>query len=312
MTNTEVLERVEKNALKNGYSVDKTSVDDKNQTRFIHLQLSKAGKKYFAKVNVRSVQLLDLKNEALSLHLTDGERFSVVKPVETIKIDDTRELFIYPFIEHSAISTERSGFSDFSVADSDKNDFFLAAEEMISSIESSSFYSYKDICRQYYDNKETLIEWLSKLDPSSIYPVSALQQLAEILPGLVDLAPAIADLQPQNLFWDPEAKHIYLIDLESMNNMPLGYDRAKFAASVYIVCIQKEVAIDWIKFSIKHIKTSSKSEAIVLLSRLHAMLLWTGLEYYTYFRRINDLDREHVAIEFLKWCLNDYVDLVNS
>lgn len=290
-----------------GYTIAANSVEDKNQTRFIHLILKKGDKKYFAKTNIRTAQRVDLENEALGKRIPNGSRFSVVAPIEQLTIDQTHTLFIYPFIAHPAVSSEVKNFNDFTVGKTEEEPFFQAAHEMLKNVSNSSIYSTKDISSSFVDPSTTLLKWLSAIDSEAQDAVVSLQLLVGAADRTKRLAPAIADLQPQNLLWDSSEKHLYLIDLEGMHNMPECYDLAKLAASLHIVCGQSKVATDWLKYVVSDFGDNASD-----IAQLHTMLLWTGMEYYVYFLRISDFERSKRAIEFLHWSLYEFTELANS
>ena len=293
------------------YEIVSNSVNDKNQTRFIHLALAKDDTKYFAKVNLRSMQKLDLQSEALSAYLSDGKNFSIVRVADTIAIDQEHMLQIYPFIEYPAINNEHDDFKSFNIESDDYTNFYDASYEMISSIEKSSLYSLKDLSAPWQDSQKKLVEWLKSIDPSTSAVSTALQLLAQSLPEKIDLAPAVGDIQPQNLFWDKGSKHLYLFDLEAAQNMPPSYDYAKLGSGLYIVSSQPEIAIGWLSYCLEKLADSTVS-SVNRIAQLHAMLLWTGLDWYCYFKKIGDLPREESSAKFLKWCLDDFVRLANE
>lgn len=312
MNRPELLKIIKAEIKNRGYEIESDSVDGKNQSRFIHLVISKDNVKYFAKANLRIAQLYDLRNEGLSEHLPGGKNYSVVKPLEKINLGNNIELFIYPYISHKSISSEASDFADFLVNKTDLNSLFRAANEMIIAVESSSLYSYRDPRSPFLDINKQLVDWLLIIDPGETTAISALQLLGQALSKKIDLAPAIADLQPQNLFWDPDNKHLYLIDLEAMHNMPPSYDFAKFASSIYIVCGQTKVALEWIQYHINNIIIESSTRRISLTVQLNNMLLWTGVEFYVYFIRVGDQKRQQLALDFLQWGLSDFIKMANN
>lgn len=292
-----------------GYSVKSSSVNNKNQTRFIHLILDKNGEKFFAKANNKAATLLNLENEAISEHVKDGNMFSLVKPADKIVVDEQVSVYIYPFIDYPAISREEDGFKSFNLAKEDLESFFNALVQLLGSVSNSTMYSLHDISTLHTDS--LLKKWLQAIDPSDTNSVMALQTLANTLPEVIETVPAVEDIQTQNLLWDSADKHLYLIDLEAVRNMPLFYDHAKLAVSLFSLCDQPDISHKWLVRVIKEIE-SAKEQSIEKLAQLHRMLLWSGLEYYIHFKKISDGKRQALALDYLRWVLHEFAPTVNK
>lgn len=292
-----------------GYSVKNKSVSNKNQTRFVHLILHKNGQKFFAKANKKAGTLLNLENEAIAKHVKNGGMFSLVQPIDTVAVNKQTSVYIYPFIDHPAISLEEDDFTSFNMATEDLESFFNALIQLLSSLKDSSLYSHHDIGTLRTD--ALLKKWLLAIDPSDVEAVMALQTLASTLPEVIETTPAINDIQSQNLLWNSTNKHLYVIDLEAVRNMPIFYDHAKLAGSLFSLCDQPDISRKWLLRVIKQIK-SEEDKQIEQLAQLHRMLLWSGLEYYIHFKKINDAKREDLALEYLRWVLHEFAPTVNK
>lgn len=289
-----------------GYSIEEGSVEGKNQTRYIHMILHKNSEKYFAKANIKRSNYLDLANEKLSKHLPDDESFSILKPVEELNIGEDQVLIIYPYIKVPSISTESKDFTDFSVNQKDLSKFFDSLYSALLNLESSKIYTYKDIALVNPLNSDNILSWLEKIDSESSTIVEALQILSTNRGVGFDFVISMADTHPQNMFWDSNDKHLYLFDMESIQHKPKFFDFAKFSSAAFIVCKQFDVSKDWLKYLLEKITITED------IGLLHLMLLYTGVEFYVYFKRISDFDRTKHSVEFVDWVLRDFVELVNN
>ena len=293
-----------------GYNVLTESVDGKNQTRYVHMILEKAGKRYFAKINKRREQFFDITNEALSKQLPTGDDFEFIKSLEVIQLDEDRIILIYPFIAASPISSESNNFNSISVAPTDLNDFFKYTYTALSTLSEQQTYTYKDVGVTSPIHADHLVGWLASVNPTDTDVVEALQALAKKRHLQLPLVVSVSDAQPQNMFWDANLKKVYFFDMETIQHLPRGYDLAKLASSFYIVCSQVKVSTEWVDYVVHQLRTSTESTE--LIGQLHLMLLLAGVEYYSYFKKINDKNRVAGSINFIRWALRDFVKLVND
>lgn len=286
-----------------GYQLLQTSVQNKNQTRFLYLILAKGHEKYFCKVNKYDDAYDPHLNSSLSKYFAKSpSKIHFVTPTEIFDYQGVL-ISLYPYIDQAAVSSESEKFNDFNVPPAELDDYLKAVIQAINFVASRKLMTTNDslLESRFEDEFIKLVGNVRVELPQALESIKYLLREGKLLK---QKTLAINDIQPQNMFW--KSRGLYLFDTEHLGPNYKYYDYARFSSYLWFLHQKPVYAQRFLELSFNNLTPEEKQERY---SYIKFMLIWTLLSDYTNFKSADT--RQHI-VTMLKWVKKDLLYLVNE
>jgi len=279
-----------------GYRVLEDSVHGKNQTRYYHFIVEKAGKKYFCKVNKSDEVIKEHTNGMMVEELgTPPEGVTFLLPAEKLSFDGFL-LLLFPYIEQWPVSSESKQFKDFNVAPEDLTTYFELVVKAIEFIATQKLTTMDESAAPTLNGQITKL--IERMKPETPYGLEILKYLVKTGEELTERTLTIGDIQPQNMFWMDEDKTITIFDLEEMVPRMKYFDYARLSSYLWFIYGHSDYAKMLLEVSFKGLSASDREER---LSYIKFSLLVLLVQGYADYDEPETLER---VTEMIEWVRN--------
>ncbi len=288
-----------------GFIISDKSVHGKNQTRFIHVILKKDNKSYFCKINKSDVVFEAHNNSSIAAYLKNQPpNISFMAPLETFKYKN-HLIHLYPYINLPTVSSESTKFRDFNVNLKDLEAYFSSVIRAIDYVSKQELITVSESAVES-DFVKKFLRQIEEIQVDVPHGLEYVKYLLKEGKTLYKYSLAINDIQPQNMFWNPNGQELCLFDMEQLGPNYKYYDYARFSSYLWFVCGRPEYAKQFLQLTFSDSDYKTKSEKYRYIRFLLVRLL---ISDYTNFKGVDERQRIR---DLLEWIRTDMIRFVNE